>query len=63
MTEGDEHAGESLLIYKNPKVPNIPPNSYTKIMPDPVLFFRGPNRKCTASLSTRLSSWPTPFMR
>jgi hypothetical protein len=45
MTEGDEHAGESLLIYKNPKVPDIPPNSYTKIMLDPVLFFRGPQSK------------------
>jgi hypothetical protein len=45
MTEGDEHAGESLLIYKNPKVPDIPPNSYTKIMLDPVLFFRSPQSK------------------
>ena len=45
MTEGDEHAGESLLIYKNPKVPHIPPNSYTKIMLDPVLVFRGPQSK------------------
>ncbi len=45
MTEGDENAGESLLIYKNPKVLHIPPNSYTKIMLDPVLVFRGPQSK------------------
>jgi hypothetical protein len=41
MSEGNEDAGESLLIYKNPKVGLISPNTYTKIMLDPVLIFRG----------------------
>jgi hypothetical protein len=45
MTEGNESAGESLLIYKNPKVALLPPNSYTKILLDPVLIFRGPESK------------------
>ncbi|HJT20037.1 MAG TPA: DUF3313 domain-containing protein [Nitrospira sp.] len=45
MTEGNEDAGESLLIYKNPKAALIPPGTYTKIMLDPVLFFRGPQGK------------------
>jgi hypothetical protein len=45
MNEGNENAGESLLIYKNPKVPLIPPNTYTRIMLDPVLIFRGPESK------------------
>jgi hypothetical protein len=45
MKEGDENAGESLLIYKNPKVSSIPANTYTKVMLDPVLFFRGPESK------------------
>ena len=45
MSEGNEAAGESLLIYKNPRVALIPPNSYTKIMLDPVLIFRGPQSK------------------
>jgi len=45
MTEGEESAGESLLIYKNPKVALLPPNSYTKILLDPVLIFRGPESK------------------
>lgn len=40
MTEGIESAGESLLIYKNPNVARLPPNSYTKILLDPVLVFR-----------------------
>src|SRR5690348_8796228 len=45
MVEGDEHAGESLLIYRNPRVAVIPPNTYKKFMLDPVLVFRGPNSK------------------
>jgi hypothetical protein len=45
MHEGNEDAGESLLIYKNPKVALIPPHTYTKIMLDPVLMFRGPQSK------------------
>lgn len=45
MTEGDENAGESLLIYKNPRVGVIPPNTYKKFMLDPVLVFRGPQSK------------------
>lgn len=45
MTRGNEDAGESLLIYKNPRVPSIPPNSYKKILLDPVLVFRGPQSK------------------
>lgn len=45
MSEGDENAGESLLIYKNPKAALFAPNSYTKIMLDPVLIFRGPKTK------------------
>ncbi|MEX5215945.1 MAG: DUF3313 domain-containing protein [Nitrospiraceae bacterium] len=45
MTKGDESAGESLLIYKNPKVALIPPSTYTKILLDPVLIFRGPESK------------------
>ena len=45
MTEGNESAGESLLIYKNPKAAQLPPNSYTKILLDPVLIFRGPESK------------------
>jgi len=45
MTQGNEDAGESLLIYKNPKVALLPPNSYTKIMLDPVLIFRGRESK------------------
>ena len=45
MSEGNENAGESLLIYKSPKVVLIPPNTYTKFMLDPVLIFRGPESK------------------
>ncbi|HEX6951079.1 MAG TPA: DUF3313 domain-containing protein [Nitrospira sp.] len=45
MVEGNEDAGESLLLYKNPRVAQIPPNTYTKIMLDPVLVFRGPHSK------------------
>ncbi|HSE60139.1 MAG TPA: DUF3313 domain-containing protein [Nitrospiraceae bacterium] len=45
MTEGNESAGESLLIYKNPTVAQLPPHSYTKILLDPVLIFRGPESK------------------
>ena len=45
MTEGDENAGESLLIYKNPRVSQIPPNTYKKFMLDPVLIFRGQHSK------------------
>jgi hypothetical protein len=45
MIEGDENAGESLLIYKNPRVGLIPPNTYKKFMLDPVLVFRGPHSK------------------
>jgi hypothetical protein len=45
MTEGNEDAGESLLIYKNPRVATIPPNTYKKFMLDPVLIFRGPHSK------------------
>ena len=45
MVEGDEHAGESLLAYKNPRVAQIPPGTYKKFMLDPVLVFRGPHSK------------------
>jgi hypothetical protein len=45
MTEGDENVGESLLIYKNPRVALIAPNTYKKFMLDPVLVFRGPQSK------------------
>lgn len=45
MVEGNEDAGESLLIYKNPRVAQIPPNTYKKFMLDPVLVFRGPHSK------------------
>ena len=45
MIEGDENAGESLLIYRNPRVASIPPNTYKKFMLDPVLVFRGPQSK------------------
>jgi len=45
MVEGNEDAGESLLIYRNPRVAQIPPNTYKKFMLDPVLFFRGPHSK------------------
>lgn len=45
MSHGNEDLGESLLIYKNPKVATLPPNSYTKILLDPVLIFRGPESK------------------
>ena len=45
MVEGDEHAGESLLTYKNPRVAQIPPNTYKKFMLDPVLLFRGAHSK------------------
>jgi len=45
MVEGNEDAGESLLIYKSPRVAQIPPNTYTKFMLDPVLVFRGPQSK------------------
>lgn len=45
MIEGDESAGESLLIYKSPRVAQIPPNTYKKFMLDPVLIFRGPQSK------------------
>ena len=45
MVEGDENAGESLLIYKNPRVALIPRNTYKKFMLDPVLVFRGPHSK------------------
>lgn len=45
MSEGNENAGESLLIYKSPKVALIPPNTYTKFMLDPVLIFRGPESR------------------
>jgi len=45
MIEGDENAGESLLSYKNPRVAQIPPNTYKKFMLDPVLVFRGPHSK------------------
>jgi hypothetical protein len=45
MSEGNENAGESLLIYKSPRVALIPPNTYTKFMLDPVLIFRGPESK------------------
>jgi hypothetical protein len=45
MTEGNEDAGESLLVYKNPKAALIPSGTYSKIMVDPVLIFRGPQSK------------------
>lgn len=45
MTEGNEDADESLLIYKNPRVSQIPPNTYKKFMLDPVLIFRGQQSK------------------
>jgi len=45
MSPGNEDAGESLLIYKNPKAARLPPDSYTMIMLDPVLIFRGPESK------------------
>jgi hypothetical protein len=45
MSEGNEKAGESLLIYKNPKVALLPSRSYSKILLDPVLVFRGPKSK------------------
>jgi len=45
MVEGNEDAGESLLIYRNPRVAQIPPNTYKKFMLDPVLVFRGPQSK------------------
>ena len=45
MSEGDESVGESLLIYKNPRVAQIPPHTYKKFMLDPVLVFRGPHSK------------------
>ena len=45
MVEGDEDAGESLLIYRNPRVAQIAPNTYKKFMLDPVLIFRGPQSK------------------
>jgi len=45
MVEGNEDAGESLLIYKNPRVAQIAPNTYKKFMLDPVLIFRGPHSK------------------
>ena len=45
MIEGDEDAGESLLIYKNPRVVQIPPQTYKKFMLDPVLVFRGSHSK------------------
>lgn len=45
MVEGDEQAGESLLIYRNPRVAQIPPQTYKKFMLDPVLVFRGPHSK------------------
>jgi hypothetical protein len=45
MVEGNEDAGESLLIYRNPRVAKIPPNTYKKFMLDPVLIFRGPHSK------------------
>ena len=45
MIEGDEKAGESLLIYKNPRAAQIPPHTYRKFMLDPVLVFRGPHSK------------------
>jgi len=45
MIEGDEKAGESLLIYRNPRVDQIAPNTYKKFMLDPVLVFRGPHSK------------------
>ena len=45
MVEGNEDAGESLLIYRNPRVAQIPPNTYKKFMLDPVLIFRGPHSK------------------
>jgi hypothetical protein len=45
MIEGDENAGESLLVYRNPRVASIPPNTYKKFMLDPVLVFRGPQSK------------------
>ncbi len=45
MSEGNEQAGEPLLIYKGPRLALIPPNTYTKLMLDPVLLFRGPESK------------------
>src|SRR5689334_4303520 len=45
MVEGNEDAGESLLIYRNPRVAEIPPNTYKKVMLDPVMIFRGPDSK------------------
>ena len=45
MVEGNEDAGESLLIYRNPRVAQIPPNTYKKFMLDPVLIFRGAHSK------------------
>ncbi len=45
MVEGNEDLGESLLIYKNPRIAQIPPNTYKKFMLDPVLIFRGPESK------------------
>src|SRR4029453_3602136 len=45
MVEGDEQAGGSLVAYKNPRVAQIPPNTYKKFMLDPVLVFRGAHSK------------------
>ncbi|MGQ0812805.1 MAG: DUF3313 domain-containing protein [Nitrospiraceae bacterium] len=45
MSHGNEDAGESLLVYRNPKAALITKGSYTKIMLDPVLIFRGEKTK------------------
>lgn len=45
MTEGNEEQGESLLVYKNPRAALIPKGTYTKILLDPVLIYRGPGSK------------------
>lgn len=45
MRHGNEENGESLLLYRNPKIPSIPKGSYTKFILDPVLIFRGPESR------------------
>jgi len=43
MHKGAE--GETLLLYRNPKVDSIRRGTYTKFMLDPVLVYRGPQTK------------------
>ena len=62
MIEGDEDAGESLLIYRNPRVAQIPANTYKSSCSIRCLSFVAHIQKWRVFLRNKHSSWPIRFM-